>query len=225
MNTKQLARIAGFLYLTIAIGAGFGYGYVQEVIFVSGDPTSTFQNILNAKTIFQLTIIASVIGFICDIAVAAIFYYLLRPVSKIVSFTAALLRVTQTAILGTNLLTLVAASTIASGALSSSTQSSSEEMVSMLLTLHDQGFNIAMIFFGMHCVLIAYLLWKSELFPKWLGALVGLAALGYLVDSPLAIVLPEYAHFTETFVVITALTGELALVFWLLIKGVRKEAQ
>jgi hypothetical protein len=66
-------------------------------------------------------------------------------------------------------------------------------------------------------LLIGYVSLKFGPIPKWLGALLALAGVGYLVDSLGLFLLPnlgisigEYTFF-----------GELLLIFWLLWKGIK----
>ncbi len=37
----------------------------------------------------------------------------------------------------------------------------------------------SLVFFGIHCLLTSYLIWRSGLLPRWLGALLALAGLGW----------------------------------------------
>ncbi len=61
---------------------------------------------------------------------------------------------------------------------------------------------------------------KSGYFPRILGVLLILGALGYLIDSFGNILFPNYEAIFGLVVGVTAIIGELPFFLWLLIKGV-----
>ena len=89
------------------------------------------------------------------------------------------------------------------------------------MELHSTGYLVAGVFFGVHLLILGYLLVKSELFPKILGLLLGIAGLGYLIESFGSFLLPAYADFYTMIVTVTAVLGEISFTFWLLVKGVK----
>jgi len=93
------------------------------------------------------------------------------------------------------------------------------------LHLYESGFAVAMVFFGLHCVVVAWLMLRSPLFPQWLGILVLLAGATYLLDSFSKFLLPSLVSITANVVGITAVVAELSLCVWLLVKGVKEKSQ
>jgi len=63
------------------------------------------------------------------------------------------------------------------------------------------------------------LLFRSGYFPKALGVLMAIAGLSYLTNSFTLILAPTYAA-TIFPILVLALTGELSLCLWLMVKGV-----
>jgi hypothetical protein len=66
--------------------------------------------------------------------------------------------------------------------------------------------------------------WKTDrsgYFPKIVGVLLAIAAVGYLADLFVHFLAPGIAESMEAFVVAPAAVGELSLVVWLLVKEVR----
>ena len=100
-----------------------------------------------------------------------------------------------------------------------------QQLAMQFLTAHKSGYLIAGAFFGFHCVILGYLLFKSELFPRLLGILMLAAAIGYLTESFGNFLLPEYSEFYSWIVAIPAIVAELSLCLWLLIKGVKNVGQ
>jgi uncharacterized membrane protein len=92
-----------------------------------------------------------------------------------------------------------------------------------LLTAHGYGYLIGGIFFGFHLIVLGYLLYRSELFPALLGALVVLAAFGYLTESFTFFLVPAYEPIASTIVLVTAVVGEMVLALYLVVRGVRTQ--
>ena len=103
---------------------------------------------------------------------------------------------------------------------------SSDQMNSLLLMSTDVNAFMIIIWgliFGFHLMLLGYLVYKSGFWPKLLGILLLVASLGYLSQSYVHLIAPEYDSIFSTIVVILSIPGELAFTLWLLIKGLNEE--
>jgi hypothetical protein len=78
-----------------------------------------------------------------------------------------------------------------------------------------RGENFAMVFHGIFCILIGYLVFKSNFLPRILGALIAFGGLSWLsyISSPLASYLSPYN-------LACGLLGEASLFLWLVVMGV-----
>jgi hypothetical protein len=75
--------------------------------------------------------------------------------------------------------------------------------------------------FGLHLLVLGYLVYKSVYLPKFVGVLLVIASLCYLTQSFGKILLPNYE---EIFALVGFLSiVEIALALWLWIKGVNVE--
>ena len=76
---------------------------------------------------------------------------------------------------------------------------------------YHQIWQVGLLVFGVHLVLVGRLVARSGWLPRWLGVLVAVAGVGYVVDSVLAVLLVAmpFSVSTVTFV------GELLLAGWL----------
>lgn len=220
MSIKQKARIAGVFYLLIFVCAGFAEGYVRTGVLIPGDPSVTAQNILASEGIFRLGFASDLLAFVFDAIVAVLLYVILKPVSKTLSLMAVAFRlIAHPAIGSLNLLNHYAALTVLDG----SFEIAQPETFSLFfLDLHSTGYLIAGIFFGVHLLILGYLVIKSELFPKVLGWLLGIAAFGYLIESFGSFLHPAQSEIYTMIVTITAVIGEISFTLWLLVKGVKK---
>ncbi|CAK6690040.1 DUF4386 domain-containing protein [Synechococcus sp. CBW1107] len=218
------ARLAGALYLLIIVLAGFAEGYVRSSLVVPGQAASTASNILASPVLFRLGVAADLTAFLADAAVAVLLYGLLRATSPTIALLALVFRlVAHPAIAAINLLNPVAALLVLEGPgpLSGLPLSEREGLAQLAMDLHGYGYLIAGAFFGIHCVLLGYLLWRSPRFPQFLGILMGLAAAGYLLETGSVLLASSLATLARQMVVITAVAGEGGLCLYLLICGVR----
>jgi hypothetical protein len=161
----------------------------------------------------------------CDALVAVALYVLLRPVSKALALLAMGFRLVHTAIYGVNLLNLVSAVLLLSGAgyLAVFEPGHLHALVLLFLEAHQYGYALGLVFFGFHCLVLGYLLFKSGYFPRILGILMVVASLGYLADSFAHVLLADYARYETVFIVVVfvpAFVAEVSLCMWLLLKGV-----
>lgn len=220
-----LARIAGFLYLIIIVCAGFSEGVVRGNLHVPGNALTTAQNIAASETLFRLGFVADLVAFLSDAAVAVLLYALLRPVSQIVALLSMAFRLlAHPAIAATNLLNHFAAVLLldGGGSLGAFSTAQREELALFALDLHGYGYLVAGAFFGVHCALLGWLLYRSALFPRVLGFLMAAAAVGYLAESFVFFLTPSYGALATSLVVVTASVGEITLCLYLVIRGVRR---
>ena len=78
---------------------------------------------------------------------------------------------------------------------------------------------VGLIIFGVHLLLIGYLAYRSGFMAKVFGILLVIAGLGYIADGFVAVLVPGASISIGQFTFV----GEVALIFWLLIRGTRKD--
>lgn len=217
------ARVAGLLYVLVILCAGFAQGFVRGTLVVPGDAAATAANIVASENLFRLGLVADLVAFVSDAVVAVLLYVLLRPVSRTASLVAAALRlVAHPAIASLNLLNHWAALRLLTGGGAAALEPGQLPGAAlMLMEAHGVGYLLAGAFFGLHLLVLGWLLWRSDLFPRTLGILVAVAAAGYLLESFGSLLLPDARSLFTWIVGITAVIGEVSLALYLLVKGVR----
>src|SRR5436309_15979193 len=88
----------------------------------------------------------------------------------------------------------------------------------MSLRFSARAFNTYLAFFGIWCVLIGYLIFRSTFMPRILGVLEAFAGLCWLTFLWLPL-----AHYLSPYNQALAGIGELSLTVWLLVMGVNEQ--
>jgi len=221
-SPQLYARMAGVLYLiNIACGI-FGEIFVRAHLVVAGDASATAHRIMASEFLFRSGVAGDLIMHITDVPMAVIFYVLLKPVSKDLSLLAALFGMLQTAILCANKLNLVTVLLLLSGSnyLKAFDPNQLQALASLSLSLHEYGFGIGLVFFGVSCIVTGYLMFRSGYFPKVLGVMQAMAGISYLINSFAQLLFPSLANKMFPAIVLPAFIGELATCVWLIVKGV-----
>jgi hypothetical protein len=225
MNTKRTARIAGLLYLIVIVCAGFSEGVVRSSLVVPGDAAATAANIAGSEMLFRAGFVADLVAFLSDLGITVLLYLLLRPVDRTVAMVAAALRLlAHPAIATVNLLNHFAALVLVgdAGYLGAFDPAQLEALALLAMDMHGYGYLIGGAFFGVHLLLLGWLLARSELFPSLLGLLIVAAAGGYIIESFGMFLFPAHESLYTTLVTVTAVLGEVSLALYLLVKGVRE---
>jgi hypothetical protein len=92
----------------------------------------------------------------------------------------------------------------------------------LFLDLHSHGYDLGLILFGVHCLLLGILIARSRYLPWALGYLAMAAGVTYLIGSYTRFLRPDWVETTAPIYLI-ALVSELSLCLWLLIKGINLE--
>ncbi len=222
---RTYARVVGALYALIFILGPFAFFLGRPGIVVPGDPAATVGKLMASEMMFRLGITAETVIVLVEIAVSALLYLLLRPVSRPLALASVLARFAQSVLQAVNLFTAVPALLLLGGASYLSSFTADQLNALVMLSMNVNVFMILIwgLIFGFHLLLLGYLVYKSGFWPRILGILLLVAAVGYLAQSWGHILVPQYDELLARVVVILSIPGELAFTLWLLIKGVDTE--
>ena len=151
-------------------------------LVVDGDATATATNILTHRGLFELGFTVYFIEMICQIALTALFYDLLKPVGRSVSLVAAFLGLAGCVIKTMSRLFFIAPLFILGGAhyLSVFSAAQLQALALLFLKVNDRGAGIALAFFGFYALLTGYLIFKSTFLLRILGVVSIGAGVGWL---------------------------------------------
>lgn len=224
-RARLLARVGGVLYLIIiALGAA-GEAVVRGSIVVSGDAAATAANLRSMEGLWRLGVAGEVVLLACASALTLILYLLLRPVSRNLARAAVYFNLVCIAVEAVAAVSLAATLHPLSSAtyLNAFTPEQIHALSMLSIRAHGVGFGIALIFFGVECVILGLLIYRSAYMPRVIGVLMQIAGVCYLVNSFAMLLSPRLSSLLFPMILMPALIAELALALWLLLKGVRSE--
>jgi hypothetical protein len=219
---QALARVAGALYLYIFVAGLFAEAFVRGRLVVPGDAAATAANVLGNETLFRIGFTGELLHLVADVVIAAILYVLFRPVDRAVALIAAFMRLASAVILAVSSIAHFAALRLLSGAayLEALDAGQREAWALTALRLQADGYAICLLFFGVACLSLGWLILKSGLIPRAIGGLLAIAGLCYFANSLAGFLAPAFAATLFPAILVPAAVAELSLALWLVVKGV-----
>jgi hypothetical protein len=216
------ARVGGVLYLIIIVAGLFGEMFVRNELLVPGDAAATAQKILAMPMLWRIGIAGDLLQHICDVGLALVFYVLLRPVNRNIALLTLLFDLVAVSVFVANKLNLMMPLFLLGNAdfLKAIPQEQLQAFSYVAIRAHEYGFGIGLIFFGCECILLGYLIYRSTYLPRFLGLLMPIAGLCYLINSFALILAPALASRIFPAILLPSFVAELSLCLWLIVKGV-----
>jgi hypothetical protein len=211
ITNKALARIAGAMYLLLAVLGGFSELYVRDSVDVPGNATATAANIVESETLFRVGALTDLVGITAFLLLGLILFSLLRPASSQAAISMLVFVGVAVAVMTLNMSNHL-------GALEAALDGA-DGVAMRFLETHHNGYMVAGVFFGLWLVPLGYLLVRSGYSPRWLGILAMVGSLGYVADVVANVLFGTSREPTTQLVFVPSVIAELALVVWLLVKG------
>jgi len=216
-SPRRLARITGALYLLAIMTGIFAQAFVSARLVADGDAAATAANILAHRSLFQLGFAVYLIEMASQIAMAALFYNLLEPVNRSLSFLVAFISLTGCIVKTLSRLFFIAPLLILGGEhyLNAFSPAQLQALALLFLDVNDHGAAMALVFFGLAAPLHGYLIVRSTFLPRMLGVLSIVAGLGWLT-----FLYPPVGYRLFVYIAPLGLLGAVAQIVWLLVFGV-----
>ncbi len=222
-STNATARLAGLQYVLFSILAIFGYMVVPGRFVVLGDAAATAHKITEGAFLYRMGILASLTGHILFIFLVLTLYRLFEDVDrKQARLMVALVCVGAAAEI-VNLANRVAPLVLLSGAdyLSAFTQAQRESLALTFLRFGNSLAQLLTAFWGLWLFPFGILTIRSRLFPKFLGVLLLVSGVAYVVTCVVRLLLPD--QFSVVSRIVSPLyLGEVVMVLWLAIMGAKE---
>lgn len=214
---RKNARIAGIIYLLLAVVAPVRLIYIPNAILVSGNAQATAANIVSHEATFRLGILTDVLAGLLGLFVALALFRLFREVDRdLASLMLVLGGFMVTPIYFFNVLNDAGALVVARAPkyLGGFDQQQREGLVSLFLRLHEYGVIVNEMFWGLWLLPLGALILKSRLMPRFVAIWLFLNGGGYILLSVLSILSPRLSASASGWV-FPALLGEVVAMLWL----------
>lgn len=220
-SPKKQARLAGLLYLLVLVIAPLGEFYFPSKYFVSGDAAATASRILASEGIFRLGTVTSLAGTILFFVTVLVLYRLLKPVSPLLALImlGLVMVAIPLALLGSATDFFALSLFKGTGALSVFEKERLHALGYTLLR-YPPGL-VTTLFWGLWLYPFGLLVWRSGFIPRIFGVFLMIAGTAYFVGALTSMLAPQYTGAVNK-VAFPMYFGEVPIIFWLLIKGVRE---
>lgn len=221
--SKKIARLAGTLYLLVAIFALFTQMYALSTVYAPGDAAVTAHNIVEHATLVRLAVVADLAMATSFSYLGMAFYRLFRQVNKEVAAALVVLVSIGTAVVLVNLLFQFAALLVATDPSYATALGGegSDALALLLVDLRSYGSAAAGIPFCLWLLPLGYLVYSSGMFPRAMGVALMIACFSYLINTLMVFLLPDLGATVSGLVTAPAGIAEFWVVGYLLIIGVR----
>jgi len=220
-SPRSLARLAGVFQGLEGATSAFGQVFILGKLVVFSSAAATAANILGHERLFWLGFASCIIGVAFHIAWALLLYDLLKPVNRRLSLLAVFVILVGCAIQALTILLYLAPLIVLQGGSSLSAFSAEQlqALAFVFLRLNAYAFDIYLVFFGLWCVLIGFLIFRSTFLPRILGVLLAISGLGWMINLS-----PSLAsHLFIPYIAVASALGEIPLFLWLLVFGVNAQ--
>jgi hypothetical protein len=218
---KKTARVAGLWYLFLVILGIYGIMYIQSQIIVDGNAAATTNNLLAHQFLFRTGIFSALAGNFIFIFLVLALYRLLKHVNEHQAKLMVILVLVQVPIsFLLELFNFTSLMILKGEVMKAIGPAQKQDFVMLFLNIHSYGMIISEVFWGIWLIPLGQLVYSSGFIPRIIGVLLIIGGIAYMIDSFIFLLFPRYFSFVSKFIVLSSL-GEIAIMLWLLIKGVK----
>lgn len=214
---RKFAVISGISIVIMTVVAALIMGMVYVPVFdMNVKQFSEQLPLMNSHLLFGL--IGWIVILVCDLLATWGLYKFYLMKNKLKSQVMGFFRLVYSVIL------MIAIFQLANAVISSS---EAEESYSFIISFQSI-WQFGLIFFGVHLLYLAGLVWEKKTSLRVIGILLFAAGIGYVVSNIADLFVPNYEQIrsnAEAVFILPMVLGEFGLAIWLLIKGGRISAQ
>jgi len=212
------ARLAGGFYLLTIAARMFVEIFVRNRLVVSDDAAATATNIMANQSLYRLGFVGDIVAFASYMVLTALLYGLFKPVNKALSSVAVLFSLAACSVQAVSSLFHLAPLVLLGGAPYLRVFSAEQLQALALVSLRLRAVayhNIGLVFFGLYCLAVGILIFRSNFLPRAIAVLMVLAGLSYVFFLS-----PALVASMQPYILIFPGVGQIAFTLWLLVRGV-----
>jgi len=217
-STKNTARITGILFIAATVTFMLGNGLIESILNVPDYLVDVYPN----KTQVILGILFELMNSVAVVGIAIVLFPILKKHNETIALGYIGFRVIEAAILIVGAIGPLLLITLSQEYLRAGTPDPSyfQTLGALAITGHDLAFQVARIVLGIGSLMVCYLLFQSNLIPRFMSVL-GLVGYASLIISALFEV---FGTNTGMILFLPGALFEIVFPIWLIVKGFNSSA-
>jgi hypothetical protein len=212
---RRASWLSGLGLFFMAVIAAWSNFAVLEALIIPNNAAKTASNILESLGLFRLGVLGFLVVVLLDVLVSWGLFVVFARVDEALSRLAAWFRLVYSAIFAIAIAQLFGIPQLLENPLLNLEQN---QALVLFSTQHFKNiWDLGLLLFGVHLLLLGILAWRSSFIPRWLSLLLLVAGIGYGFDSVAAILGSSWRISSFTFL------GEFLLIFCLFWVGARRQ--
>jgi Domain of unknown function (DUF4386) len=216
-NLIKTARITGLWYLMMAITGILGFMVFHSQIFVSGNPEQTLINLVELESTARIRLLLEFAIVISQALTAVWFFKLFKDRFEWEAWTLGIWGMVNAIAIIISAISIASAIGIANSDISA--MEDKVILIEVLQHIISNTWGIGGLFFGLWLIPMGYIVVKSKRLPIWLGRVLILGGIGYLVSTIIRYAGIDFRY--NRFLMLPATIGEFWMIGYLLIFGIR----
>ncbi|MET7423541.1 DUF4386 domain-containing protein [Dactylosporangium sp. NPDC005555] len=214
----RTARVTGLLYLGLAVAGGLGFLFVRSRLFVDGDAPATLANLVAHDALARTGVAVELLTVLTQTLVALWFYRLFRSTDQFAAGAIAVFGTVNAAVVLVSAALLGTTVTLAGDPVGDNAAN-----VQVLYLVSGALWSVGGIFFGLWLIPMGWCAIRSGRMPRALGWVLITGGGGYVLAAFAGYLLPGAPVLADVLVV-PATVGEVWMVGYLLVRGIRRAA-
>lgn len=216
-DQKKQAGIAGIFYLTFIV---FSILADQYANFAQGTTSQVMDKILSNPHLFTFGLVCNILSGLLFFLAAWALYILLKDINSDFALLFLLLNLAGVVIQCISVGFLFASRTLLVQVVDPGlfNMEQLQSLSELFANMYSNGFLSSQVFFGLWLLPLGILIFKSELFPRFLGILLIVDCVAILLWFFQYFLFPQ-AVMVVNICLLISLIAELTLTFWLLMRG------
>jgi len=214
-------RTVGILLVLSIVGGFLGEMYVPS-LFITGDAATTAAQLRQNDMLFRLGFAAYLVEAFSDVVLAWLFYVLLRPVHRDLALLAAFFGLISTTLFAVTKMFYFSAPMFLKGSryLAAFPPDQLDALASLFLSLYAGLSGLFMLFYGSAWIIRGWLTIRSTYLPRWLGAIMVAAGIGFVLKNLTKVLAPAYS---SDLLLAPMFLNAVAVAILMLAKGVDRD--
>lgn len=217
-SVRTYSRAVGMFLILTMLGGWFGEVHVPSLI-MTGDAATTAAQLRLHENLFRVGFAAYLVEACSDVVLAWLFYVLLKPVHRDLALLSAFFGLVSMLLFAMTKMLYFAAPTFLEGNayLTAFSPAQREGLASLFLLLYPALNGLSMLFYGIAWIIRGGLTLRSGYLPRFLGALMIAAGLGFAAKTITQVLVPALS---SGLLLAPMFLNAVAIAIWMMVKGV-----